>query len=70
MAGNREQMEGATRHHPVVDWAAVDAEIKSVPSEYREIIFHPLKHVVEVFSSADPQGLTQEVGPSPATNGL
>lgn len=45
----------------VVDWEAVDEEIKSVPSEYREPRFYPLKHVVEVFSSADPQGLTQEV---------
>lgn len=45
----------------VVDWSQVDAEVKSVPSEYREARFHPLKHVVEVFSSADPQGLTQDV---------
>eukprot|EP00198_Chlamydomonas_reinhardtii_P011037 XP_001700374.1 component of the exocyst complex [Chlamydomonas reinhardtii] len=45
----------------VVDWEAVDEEIKSVPSEYREPRFYPLKHVVEVFSSADPQGLTQEL---------
>ncbi len=45
----------------VVDWNQVDAEVKSVPLEYREARFHPLKHVVEVFSSADPQGLTQDV---------
>ncbi|KAG2428861.1 hypothetical protein HYH02_014272 [Chlamydomonas schloesseri] len=45
----------------VVDWEAVDEEIKAVPSEYREPRFYPLKHVVEVFSSADPQGLTQEL---------
>jgi hypothetical protein len=45
-----------------VDWAEVDAALKSVPADYREPRFHPLKHVVDIFSSSDPQGQTQEVG--------
>lgn len=45
-----------------VDWAEIDAEIADVPEEFREPRFYPLKHVVEIFSSDDPQGLTAEVG--------
>ena len=51
-----------TARAEIVDWEAVDEEIRSVPAEYREFRFYPLKHVVELFSANDPQGLTQEVG--------
>ncbi|KXZ42768.1 hypothetical protein GPECTOR_119g399 [Gonium pectorale] len=59
MAGGKEAQDDGSREK--VDWKAVDKEISAVPAEYREIRFHPLKHVVEVFSSRDPQGLTQEL---------
>ena len=48
-----------------VDWAEVEAALQSVPEDYREPRFHPLKHVVDIFSSSDPQGQTQEVGRRP-----
>jgi hypothetical protein len=48
--------------HGVVDWQEIDEGIIDVPEEFREPRFYPLKHVVEIFSSDDPQGLTAEVG--------
>ncbi|GFR46534.1 hypothetical protein Agub_g8125, partial [Astrephomene gubernaculifera] len=60
MSAAREAANASSRRQPV-DWDAVDEELASVPAEYREYIFHPLRHVVEVFSSQDPQGLTQEL---------
>eukprot|EP00798_Chlamydomonas_sp_ICE-L_P015993 gene15993-22127_t len=41
-----------------IDWKKIDAELQVVPEEYREPRFYPLRHVVEVFSSGDPQALT------------
>lgn len=45
-----------------MDWALLDEEVKSVPADYREVRFYPLKHVVDLFGAADPQALTAEVG--------
>lgn len=44
-----------------MEWDYVLQELEALPAEYKEIRFQPLKHVVEVFSSADPPGLTNEV---------
>jgi hypothetical protein len=44
-----------------VDWDYIQEELNDVPPEYREQRFHALKHVVEIFSSGDPQGHTAEV---------
>ncbi len=45
-----------------VDWAYIEEELRDVPDEYKEQTrFYPLKHVVEIFSSGDPQYLTAEV---------
>ncbi len=48
----------------VVDWEGVDEDIQSVPAEYREYRFYPLKHVVELFNSRDRLGDTAKVGRS------
>ncbi|GAX74536.1 hypothetical protein CEUSTIGMA_g1985.t1 [Chlamydomonas eustigma] len=39
-----------------VDWAEIDAEIQAVPAEYRDQRFYPLKQVIDIFSSGDPEG--------------
>ncbi len=44
-----------------VDWQYVEEELREVPAEYKEQRFYPLKHVVEIFSSGDPQLQTAEV---------
>lgn len=46
-----------------VDWQLVEEELRDVPEEYKEPKFYPLKHVVEIFSSGDPQLQTVEVSP-------
>ena len=46
-----------------LDWAEIDAELHDTPwlDEYREQRFYPLKQVVEIFSSGEPEALTVEV---------
>lgn len=48
-----------------VDWDTIQEEIQEIPPEYREARFYPLKHVVEIFSSPDPQALTADVSNIP-----
>lgn len=48
-----------------MDWDYVLQELEALPAEYKEIRFQPLKHVVEVFSSPDPPGLTNEASTCP-----
>lgn len=45
-----------------MDWNYVVEELRDVPDEFKEQRFYPLKHVVDIFSSGDPQGRTAEVG--------
>ena len=46
-----------------LDWGEIDAELHDVEwlEDYREQRFYPLKQVVDIFSSGDPEGLTLEV---------
>lgn len=48
----------------VVEWQQIDAELQEVPEEYREQRFYPLKHVVEIFSSDNPEAHWQEASGS------
>ena len=43
-----------------VNWEEVKSELAAVPAAYTEPKFYPLKHVVEIFSSQDPQRLTAQ----------
>ena len=44
-----------------LDWSLVDAGLAAVPEPYLDERFYPLKHVVEVFSSKDPEAVTLDV---------
>ncbi|MEW5303809.1 MAG: hypothetical protein WDW36_006464 [Sanguina aurantia] len=44
-----------------IDWDAVDEELTTVAPEFQHPRFHPLKHVVDIFSARDPQRLTAEL---------
>jgi hypothetical protein len=46
---------------PPVDWHLVDSELARVPDDFKDPKFYALKHVVEILSSSDPQGLVGEV---------
>lgn len=45
-----------------VDWALIDEVLRDVPEEFKSERFYSLKHVIEIFSSGDPQERTAEVG--------
>jgi hypothetical protein len=61
MADELEQAAVAARAE--VDWAYIEEELKEIPEAFRASTFYPLKHVVEIFSSGDPQGMTATVSP-------
>jgi hypothetical protein len=44
-----------------VDWAEIDLELQAVPAEYRDQRFYPLKQVIDIFSSGNPEGQAIQV---------
>ncbi|GFH16572.1 Sec8_exocyst domain-containing protein, partial [Haematococcus lacustris] len=44
-----------------VDWEYINEELRDIPADFREQRFHALKHVVDIFSSGDPQGKTAQI---------
>ena len=49
-----------------LNWNDIDAALKDEWLEdYQKQNFYPLKHVVDIFSSGDPEGLTVEVRHAP-----
>ncbi len=44
-----------------VNWAIVDQELDHIDPDFKAPKFYALKHVVDILSSSDPQGLVTEV---------
>eukprot|EP00878_Enallax_costatus_P035229 GHUV01039237.1.p1 GENE.GHUV01039237.1~~GHUV01039237.1.p1 ORF type:complete len:191 (+),score=32.53 GHUV01039237.1:1293-1865(+) len=44
-----------------VDWRAVDAQLASVPEEYKDPKFYALKHVVEILTSDSPKAMVAQL---------
>jgi len=42
-------------------WDHVDRELDRVPADFKDPKFYALKHVVEILSAQDPQGLVGQV---------
>lgn len=56
---DKERLEAAA----ALNWPEIEAELHNPPwmDEYREQRFYPLKQVVDIFSSGEPEALTVEV---------
>ena len=46
-----------------LNWSEIEAELHDPPwmEDYREQRFYPLKQVIDIFSSGEPEALTVEV---------
>lgn len=44
-----------------VSWSIVDQELARVDADFKNPKFYALKHVVEILSANDPQGLVTQV---------
>lgn len=45
----------------LVNWKIVDAELDRVPQDFKDPKFYALKHVVEILTSSNPQGMVGQV---------
>jgi hypothetical protein len=48
----------------LVNWKIVDAELDRVPQDFKDPKFYALKHVVEILTSSNPQGMVAQVSSS------
>jgi hypothetical protein len=48
----------------LVNWKIVDAELERVPQDFKDPKFYALKHVVEILTSSNPQGMVAQVSSS------
>ena len=44
-----------------VDWAAVDAQLRRVPADYKNPKFDSFRHVLTVLGAVDSEGAIEEV---------
>eukprot|EP00882_Tetradesmus_deserticola_P023134 GHRQ01025172.1.p1 GENE.GHRQ01025172.1~~GHRQ01025172.1.p1 ORF type:complete len:293 (+),score=72.03 GHRQ01025172.1:247-1125(+) len=45
----------------LVNWRIVDSELDRVPQEFKDPKFYALKHVVEILTSSNPQGMVAQL---------
>lgn len=45
----------------LVNWKIVDAELDRIPQEFMDPKFYALKHVVDILTSSNPQGMVAQV---------